>query len=189
MRAGSCSCSTARSVTCGAIPPGRHAGILVLRPGAHDPDSILALIGRLMRTHPLDELRGCVVVVEPRKVRIRRPDTDEPTCSPQARSTRSGGGPNNECRKTPETRSASIRTSRSHRHDPRMPSPVAARVRTRPDTVPDRTAALHDIPQPMVAVPARPQPQVPRVRHRRTQARHPRPPRRDRPRPHQHLLG
>jgi predicted nuclease of predicted toxin-antitoxin system len=55
-------------------PPGSHAGILVLRPVAQDPDSILALIQRLVRTHPLDELRSCVVVVEPSKVRIRRPD-------------------------------------------------------------------------------------------------------------------
>jgi hypothetical protein len=60
-------------------PPGSHAGILVLRPAAQDPDSILDLIKRLMRTHPLDDLRGCVVVVEPRKVRIRRPVTDDPS--------------------------------------------------------------------------------------------------------------
>lgn len=60
-------------------PPGSHAGILVLRPTAQDPDSILALIQRLMRTHPLDDLRGCTVVVEPRKVRIRRPATDDPS--------------------------------------------------------------------------------------------------------------
>ena len=60
-------------------PPGSHAGVLVLRPVAQDPDSILALIQRLVRTHPLDELRGCVVVVEPRKVRIRRPDQDDPS--------------------------------------------------------------------------------------------------------------
>ena len=52
-------------------PPGNHAGILVLRPAAQDPDSILALIRRLMTTQPLDNLRGCVVVVEPQKVRIR----------------------------------------------------------------------------------------------------------------------
>jgi predicted nuclease of predicted toxin-antitoxin system len=60
-------------------PPGSHAGILVLRPAAQDPDSMLALIRRLMSTHPLDELRSCVVVVEPRKVRIRRPDPDGPS--------------------------------------------------------------------------------------------------------------
>lgn len=32
---------------------------------------------RLVGTHPLDELRGCVVIVEPRKVSIRRPEEDE----------------------------------------------------------------------------------------------------------------
>jgi len=58
-------------------PPGSHAGILVLRPSAQDPDSILALIQRLVRTHPIDELRGCVSIVEPRQVRIRRPDQDD----------------------------------------------------------------------------------------------------------------
>jgi predicted nuclease of predicted toxin-antitoxin system len=60
-------------------PPGSHAGVLVLRPVAQDPDSILAFIQRLVRTHPLDELRSCVVVVEPRKVRIRRPGQDGPS--------------------------------------------------------------------------------------------------------------
>lgn len=58
-------------------PPVSHAGVLVLRPVAQDPYSILALIQRLVRAHPLGELRGCVVVVEPRKVRIRRPDQDD----------------------------------------------------------------------------------------------------------------
>ena len=55
-------------------PPGSHAGVLVPRPAEQDPDSILSLIQRLVRTHPLDELRSRVVVVEPRNVRIRRPD-------------------------------------------------------------------------------------------------------------------
>jgi hypothetical protein len=60
-------------------PPGSHAGILVLRPAAQDPDSILSLIQRLVSTHPLDGLRSCVVIVEPRKVRIRRPALDHPS--------------------------------------------------------------------------------------------------------------
>ena len=60
-------------------PPGSHAEVLVLRPVAQVPDSILDLILRLVRTHPLDGLRGCLVVVEPRRVRIRRPDQDDPS--------------------------------------------------------------------------------------------------------------
>jgi predicted nuclease of predicted toxin-antitoxin system len=58
-------------------PPGSHAGIIVLRPVSQDPSSILGLIERLMRTHPLDDLRGCVVVVEPQRIRIRRPETPD----------------------------------------------------------------------------------------------------------------
>ena len=60
-------------------PPGDHAGILVLRPAAQDPDSILSLIERLMRIHPLDDLRSCVIVVEPQRMRIRRPETRDPS--------------------------------------------------------------------------------------------------------------
>jgi predicted nuclease of predicted toxin-antitoxin system len=61
-------------------PPGSHAGILVLRPAAQDRQHPVShLIQRLVNTHPLDELRSCVVVVEPRKVRIRRPDPDDPS--------------------------------------------------------------------------------------------------------------
>jgi predicted nuclease of predicted toxin-antitoxin system len=60
-------------------PPGSHAGVLVVRPVAQDPNSILDLIQRLVRTHPLDELCGCVVVVEPREVRIRRADPGDPS--------------------------------------------------------------------------------------------------------------
>jgi predicted nuclease of predicted toxin-antitoxin system len=60
-------------------PPGSHAGVLVVRPVAQDPNSILDLIQRLVRTHPLDQLCGCVVVVEPREVRIRRADPGDPS--------------------------------------------------------------------------------------------------------------
>ena len=60
-------------------PPGSHAGIVVLRPVAQDPGSILALTERLLRAHTLDDLRGCVVVVEPRRIRIRRPETRNPS--------------------------------------------------------------------------------------------------------------
>jgi predicted nuclease of predicted toxin-antitoxin system len=60
-------------------PPGSHAGIVILRPVAQDPVSILALIERLLATHALDDLHGCLVVVEPRRIRIRRPETRDPS--------------------------------------------------------------------------------------------------------------
>lgn len=58
-------------------PPGSHAGIVVLRPASQDPQSILQLIARFLRAHELDELRGCVVIVEPERVRLPRPDEPE----------------------------------------------------------------------------------------------------------------
>lgn len=42
-----------------------------------------------------------------------------------------------------------------------MPPAVAARVRPGLDTISDRTLALHEVAQPMVAVLARPEPQFP----------------------------
>jgi len=42
----------------------------------HDVHTV---VERLLRDHPLDELRGCVVVVEPQRVRIRRPEPDDPS--------------------------------------------------------------------------------------------------------------
>ena len=55
-------------------PPGSHAGVVVLRPASQDPASVLDLVDRLLDTHDLDDLAGCVVIVERRRVRIRRPE-------------------------------------------------------------------------------------------------------------------
>lgn len=55
-------------------PPGSHAGVVVLRPASQDPASVSNLVDRLLDTHDLDDLAGCVVIVEPRRVRIRRPE-------------------------------------------------------------------------------------------------------------------
>lgn len=58
----------------GNFPPGTHAGVVVLRPASQDPASILTLIERLLGIHELEEFSRCVVIVEPRRVRVRRPD-------------------------------------------------------------------------------------------------------------------
>ena len=60
-------------------PPGNHAGIVVLRPASQDPDSILQLVTRFLRAHDLEELRGCIVIAEPLRIRLRRPDAPEPS--------------------------------------------------------------------------------------------------------------
>lgn len=56
-----------------SYPPGSHAGVVVLRPTSQDPASILELISRLLDAHDLDDFSGCVAIVEPTRVRIRRP--------------------------------------------------------------------------------------------------------------------
>jgi predicted nuclease of predicted toxin-antitoxin system len=55
-------------------PPGSHAGIIVLRPATQDPTSVLELVNRFLSAHSLDDLRECNVVVEPDRIRIRRPE-------------------------------------------------------------------------------------------------------------------
>ncbi len=57
-----------------SFPPGSHAGVVVLRPSSQDPASILALVDRLLEVHELQEFSRCVVIVEPQRVRVRRPD-------------------------------------------------------------------------------------------------------------------
>lgn len=55
------------------FPPGSHAGVVVLRPVSQDLASILELADRLLDAHELAEFSGCVVIVEPQRVRVRRP--------------------------------------------------------------------------------------------------------------------
>lgn len=57
-----------------AYPPGSHPGIIVLRPTSQDPDSVRDLVSRLLQTVDLQGVAACVVVVEPSRVRIRRPE-------------------------------------------------------------------------------------------------------------------
>lgn len=61
-----------------SFPPGSHAGVVVLRPASQDPVSILELVDRLLDVHELEEFCHCAVIVEPRRIRVRRPnDPDE----------------------------------------------------------------------------------------------------------------
>lgn len=60
-----------------SFPPGSHAGVVVLRPVSQDPVSILTLVDRLLDAHELEEFSRCVTIVEPQRVRVRRPDDQE----------------------------------------------------------------------------------------------------------------
>jgi predicted nuclease of predicted toxin-antitoxin system len=59
------------------FPPGSHGGVLILRPVSQDPVSILTLVARVLAAHELDEFSRCVAIVEPQRVRVRRPDDPE----------------------------------------------------------------------------------------------------------------
>ncbi len=58
-----------------AYPPGSHPGIVVLRPTSQDPETIIGLVGRILGLGELDDLQGSFVVVEPERIRVRRPDS------------------------------------------------------------------------------------------------------------------
>lgn len=53
--------------------PGTHPGICPFRPRLFGPLFANRMVERFVRTTDLDELAGCLVVVEAARVRIRRP--------------------------------------------------------------------------------------------------------------------
>ena len=57
-------------------PPGRHPGIVLFRPRSFGPAAVNPLIERFVRETTLADLAGCVAVVEPGRVRVRRPPID-----------------------------------------------------------------------------------------------------------------
>ena len=54
-------------------PPGRHPGFIVLRLPDQSVASVERWLATLLDQHQLEGLVGCVVVIEPGTVRIRRP--------------------------------------------------------------------------------------------------------------------
>ncbi len=54
-------------------PPGDHAGIVLFRPRSMGPLAVIRFVLEFVRNTGLDELVGCVAVVEPTRVRVRRP--------------------------------------------------------------------------------------------------------------------
>ena len=53
--------------------PGTHAGIVVLRLTDQRPAGVAAAVRDLLADHTLEEFAGCIVVIQPGAVRIRRP--------------------------------------------------------------------------------------------------------------------
>jgi predicted nuclease of predicted toxin-antitoxin system len=54
-------------------PPGSHPGIVLFRPASLGPLSVNRFVERFARSTDLSALSGCVAVVEPQGIRIRRP--------------------------------------------------------------------------------------------------------------------
>ena len=54
-------------------PPGRHPGMLVLRLKDQRPVFVASALRVFLDQYHLEDLAGCLIVVEPGAVRIRRP--------------------------------------------------------------------------------------------------------------------
>lgn len=54
-------------------PPGSHPGIVLFRPATFGPQTVNRFVCSFLRNHGLTTLRGCLVVIEPGRVRVRRP--------------------------------------------------------------------------------------------------------------------
>jgi predicted nuclease of predicted toxin-antitoxin system len=57
-----------------AYPPGSHPGIILFRPAMLGPLAVNGLIEDFVRSQPLESFAGCLLVVEPSRVRVRRPE-------------------------------------------------------------------------------------------------------------------
>lgn len=62
-------------------PPGKHPGIVLFRPQSFGPLTVNRFIEKFVKETDFGPLAGCIVIVEPARIRIRRPpldtDTDE----------------------------------------------------------------------------------------------------------------
>ena len=55
------------------FPPGSHPGVVVFRPQSMGPLAVNHFVVQFTRETNLEELAGCIVVVEPSRMRVRRP--------------------------------------------------------------------------------------------------------------------
>lgn len=54
------------------FPPGSHPGLLLLRPESKGRQAVIAVLRRVLQEHRLEDFRGCLVVADPRRTRVRR---------------------------------------------------------------------------------------------------------------------
>jgi predicted nuclease of predicted toxin-antitoxin system len=53
-------------------PPGKHAGVLLLRPDEDGIHPIIDLMTKVLASYKLDDLAGSVTVATPRRIRTRK---------------------------------------------------------------------------------------------------------------------
>jgi hypothetical protein len=58
------------------FPPGSYAGMIVLRPDTDDKELFLEFLASVVVRPDIESFARCVVIVEPDRVRVRRPDND-----------------------------------------------------------------------------------------------------------------
>jgi predicted nuclease of predicted toxin-antitoxin system len=58
------------------FPPGSHPGVVLFRPQGVGPISVNRFILDFVKTTNFLDLAGCTVVVDPTRVRVRRPSSD-----------------------------------------------------------------------------------------------------------------
>ena len=56
-------------------PPGKHAGVLLLRPDQDGIRPAIELLERFLAAHDLETVEGTIAVVTPRSIRIRRQES------------------------------------------------------------------------------------------------------------------
>ena len=59
-----------------AYPPGRHPGIIVLRPADQRVHSVTNMVETLIDSHQIETLAGCVTVIQRNMLRVRSPDPE-----------------------------------------------------------------------------------------------------------------
>ncbi len=55
------------------FPPGTHPGILLVRSRNRSRQAVLEILSRVLHEHPLETLKGCLIVADETQTRIRRP--------------------------------------------------------------------------------------------------------------------
>ena len=53
--------------------PGNHPGVVLFRPRSFGPLTVNRFVEDFVRENDLEPFRGCIVIVEPARVRVRRP--------------------------------------------------------------------------------------------------------------------